>query len=154
MELRVRRLAACVAVLGVLGACDAPEGSAGGANDPSSGTRVDDPNIFRADVDRTRPYAGEWAVARNQCEDDKKVWTIESNRMAIEEQRFCAFDSNMYMNRAPDGETTWSTGARCLAEGRESHDFLFFRVEDNLREMRVTFNDANSVELVRCPMKS
>jgi hypothetical protein len=50
--------------------------------------------------------------------------------------------------------TTWSAGAKCLSEGKESHDFLFFRVDDNLREMRVTFNDARSVDLVRCPMRS
>jgi hypothetical protein len=61
----------------------------------------------------------------------------------------------MHVNRGSDGATTtWATSARCLAGGRESQDFLFFRVEDNLREMRVTINDSDSIELVRCPMKS
>jgi hypothetical protein len=152
MELGVRNSLAALAVLGLLGACDAPDDAANRA--PDGHIPVKDPNTFRADVDPTQAYAGEWAVARTQCEDDKKVWTIETKRMAVEAARFCAFDSNMYVNRATDGETTWSTGARCLAGGRESHDFLFFRVEDNLREMRVTFNDSSSIDLVRCPMKS
>jgi hypothetical protein len=152
MELGVRRFAIFVAVLGLLGACDAPEDAASSAADGA--VPVKDPNTFRADVSPTQAYAGEWAVARNQCENEKKVWTIETNRMAIEAERFCAFE-NIYMNNGSDGATTtWSTSARCLAEGRESHDFLFFRVEKNLREMRVTFNDSNSVDLIRCPMKS
>lgn len=153
MELGVRRFAACFAVLGLLGACDAPDDSANRA--PGGGIPVKDPNTFRADVNPGHAYAGEWAVARNQCENEKKVWTIETNRMAIEAARFCAFGSDMRVNRASDGATTtWATSARCLAEGRESNDFLFFRVEGNLREMRVTFNDSNSVDLIRCPMKS
>lgn len=147
----MRRYAACLAFLALLGACDAPDGAADRI--PESGIPVNDPDTFRADVNPDRAYAGEWAATRNLCENEDKVWTIETKRMAIEAARFCAFE-NVYVSRAPDGDTTWSTSARCLAEGRESHDFLFFRVEDNLREMRVTFNDTRSVELVRCPMKS
>ena len=152
MEFAVRNYAACLATFALLGACDAPDDAAN--RTPNRGAPANDPNTFRADVNPDRAYAGEWAAARNECENEDKIWTIETTRMAIEAARFCAFD-NVFVSRATDGETTtWSTSARCLAEGRESHDFLFFRVEENLREMRVTFNDARSVELVRCPMKS
>jgi hypothetical protein len=136
----------------VLGACDAPEDAANRARD--GGIPVKDPNTFRADVNPDQAYAGEWAVARNQCENDKKVWTIEATRMAVEAARFCAFGNDMHVSRGRDEGTTWATSARCLAEGRESQDYLFFRVADNLREMRVTINDSDSVALVRCPMKS
>lgn len=148
----MRLAAACVAVLGVLAACS-PEG---GNDVPSAGIPVTDPNTFRADVDPDRAYAGEWAAASNHCNDQKRVWTIEARRMAIQpDMRFCVFESDMYVSEG-DGAapTTWSAGAKCLSDGKESHDFLFFRVDDNLREMRVTFNDARSVELVRCPMRS
>jgi hypothetical protein len=151
MELSMRRHAAYLVFLGFLAGCDAPDDAANRA--PDGGIPVRDPTTFRADVNPDRAYAGEWAAARNLCENEDKVWTIETTRMAVEAARFCAFE-NVFVSRAPDGETTWSTAARCLAEGRESRDFLFFRVEDNLREMRVTFNDSRSVELVRCPMKS
>jgi hypothetical protein len=142
-------------VLGLLAACDAPESAGNFSEEPTSGAPVTDPNTFRADVDLQRPYAGEWAAAANHCTDEKKVWTIEARRMAIvPAMRFCAFD-NIYVSEANSGvRTIWSASAKCLANGEESHDFLFFRVKDNLKEMRVTFNDTNSVELVRCPAVS
>ena len=88
-------------------------------------------------------------------DDARKVWTVEPRRMAIQHVRFCVFDEDIFMaDGKGDKPTTWSAGATCLAEGKKSHDFLFFRVKDNLREMRVTFNDSSSVDLVRCPIKS
>jgi hypothetical protein len=140
-------------VLSLLGACDAPDSAANFSEEPATGAPVADPNTFRADVDLERPYAGEWAAATNHCSDQKKVWTIEARRMAIvPAMRFCAFD-NIYVSEANNGvRTIWSASAKCLANGEESHDFLFFRVKDNLKEMKVTFNDTSSVELVRCPV--
>lgn len=146
----MRKALACVAVLGLLAGCDAPLVPAEDASVP-----VEDPNTFRAAIDPERPYAGEWAKASSHCRDEEKIWTIEARRMAVvPDMRFCVFE-DMFVSEG-DGKSpaTWSAGAKCLAEGRESHDFLFFRVDDNLREMRVTFNDTAAVELVRCPMKS
>lgn len=155
MELRVRILVACVVLFGAAAACNAPGGAGDGAGNPAAGDPANNPNTFRADVDHGQAYAGQWAQAKSQCGDEKKIWTIEPRRMAIvPAMRFCAFES-VYVSEGPSGaDTTWSTSAKCLADGRESHDFLFFRVKDNLHEMRVTFNDSKSVELVRCPMKS
>ena len=150
----MRNLLVLVVVATLVAGCGAP---AGGDNDtPSAGRPVTDPNTFRAEIDAARPYAGEWAAAKSQCGDEKKIWTIEPHRMAIvPSMRFCVFDDDVYVSAGPgSAPATWSTSAKCLAEGRESHDFLFFRVKDNLSEMRVTFNDTSSVELVRCPMKS
>lgn len=108
-----------------------------------------------ATVISAAPYAGEWAAAPNSCADEGQVWTIEARRMAIvPAMRFCAFN-DVYVNTASDkGATTYSAAASCLAEGQETRDFVFFRVKDNLREMRVTFNDTDAVKLVRCPIKS
>ena len=39
----------------------------------------------------------------------------------------------------------------CLADGKESQDFVFFRMKNKLR-MQVTINDTDSVELIRCPV--
>jgi len=149
----VRKALACVALLGLLAGCDPPPGDP--AEDASSPAGAD-PNTFRAAIDPQRPYAGEWAAASSHCRDEDKIWTIEARRMAIvPDMRFCVFEKDIFVSDG-DGKApaTWSTGAKCLAEGRESHDFLFFRVDDNLREMRVTINDKASVELVRCPIKS
>ncbi len=141
--------------MSVLAGCDAPQGAPTGAQDQSGAVPANDPNTFRAGVNPDTAYAGEWALARSHCSDGKKIWTIEARRMAIvPAMRFCAFD-NIYVSQGRgDSPTTWSASAKCLAEGKESHDFLFFRVKDNLKEMRVTFNDSNSVDLVRCPLKS
>jgi hypothetical protein len=152
----VRRLAAVfffMAGMSALAACSPGAGDDSSA--PSAGSRDNDPNTFRASGNPDHAYAGEWAVAANHCEDARKVWTVEPRRMAIQRVRFCVFDEDIYMaDGKGDKPTTWSTGATCLADGKQSHDFLFFRVKDNLREMRVTFNDSNSVDLVRCPLKS
>src|SRR5690348_10238642 len=77
-ELDVRLALACVAVLGVVAACDAPADE-----EPSAQIPVTDPNTFRADIDPQRAYAGEWAAASSHCQDETKVWTIEAKRMAI-----------------------------------------------------------------------
>ena len=154
----MRKFAACVALLAASGfaiaGCDAPDDTSSAPGKPAAGSPVNDPNTFRAAVDPAQAYTGKWALARGHCGDEKKMWTIEQTRMGIQPaMRFCAF-TDMYVSaKAGDGPTTWSTGARCVAEGKSSHDFLFFRVKGNLREMRVTFNDSNSVDLVRCPVK-
>ena len=155
MELRVRNLIACVGLLALVGACDAPKDGSGDSATPAAGDPANNPNTFRADIDPNHAYAGQWASAVAHCGDEKKVWTIETRRMAIRpDLRFCVFDRDMYASDGPGAAPkTWAASAKCLAEGHESHDFLFFRVKDNLREMRVTFNDSNSVELVRCPMR-
>jgi hypothetical protein len=146
----VRKALACLALLGSMAGCSPPDEPAEGASGPAF-----DPNTFRAAIDPERPYAGEWAAISNHCRDEDKIWTIEERRMAIvPDMRFCVFDEIYVSSGAGKSPATWSTGAKCLAGGRESHDFLFFRVDDNLREMRVTFNDTASVELVRCPTKS
>lgn len=149
----MRNFLACLSVLTLAAACDAPESADSFSEEPARGAPVTDPNTFRADVDVERPYAGEWASQSNHCTDQKKVWTIEARRMAIvPAMRFCAFD-NIYVSEGNGGlRTIWSASAKCLANGEESRDFLFFRVKDNLKEMKVTFNDTSSVELVRCPV--
>ncbi len=117
-------------------------GEAGVATAPGEG--------MAAQVDAATPYAGEWASASGDCDDDRKLWTIEARRMAIvPAMRFCAFDK-VYVSDADQGDSVWSAAAQCLADGRESQDFVFFRLDDNLRQMRVTFNDTRSVDLVRC----
>ncbi len=142
----MRRLGLCVAML-ALAACGAPSDE----DDKSSGFPAD-PNAARADIG-DRPYAGEWAAAPNECDSDRKIWTIEAHRMGMQEQRFCVFDKIYMAENKGEGEA-WSASAKCLAEGKESHDFVFFRVKANLHEMRVTINDANAVDLVRCPSRT
>lgn len=114
-------------------------------------TLLDDSLGFRDQVDPHAPYAGEWAIRAADCDEEKKIWTIEPRRMAIvPSMRFCLFEK-VYVNTAEqEGETVWSAASQCLAEGRESQDFVFFRLKENLRDMRVTFNDSRSVALVRC----
>lgn len=145
----MRRLA-CVAVLTLAAACGAPEG-----NDPASsaGIQPDSPDTLSADPAQERSYAGEWAPAADQCGDSRSVWTIEANRMGMQRQRFCVFD-RIYVSSRGGSEEAWSASARCLAGGRESNDFVFFRVKANKAEMRVTINDSDAVDLVRCPMRT
>ena len=132
-------------------AASAPSASAGHAKSGPAPADTGSADPLMVQVNARAPYAGEWAAEHSHCDDEQKKWTIEPHRMAIvPAMRFCAFES-VYVNQAADaGETSWSAGATCLAEGRESHDFLFFRVKENLREMRVTFNDSRSVQLYRC----
>ena len=133
-------------------ACDKPTETARSV--PAAMPEASRP-LAEADAVSSAPYTGEWAAAANHCADEKQVWTIEAHRMAIvPAMRFCAF-KDIYVNTAPGkGTATFSAAANCLAEGRETQDFVFFRVQDNLREMRVTFNDTDAVKLVRCPIKS
>lgn len=132
-----------------LSSCDQPEtvpASPQGALEEELGSQD-----LPGRVDVHAPYAGEWAERSSDCDEERKLWTIEPRRMAIvPSMRFCLFEK-IYVNAAArEGETVWSAASQCLAEGRESQDFLFFRLKDNLREMRVTFNDSHSVDLVRC----
>jgi hypothetical protein len=97
------------------------------------------------------PYTGRWASGAKACSDEKSIWTIEPHRMGIRpELRFCAFKS-IYISQADDSaDAVWSADANCLANGRQSKEFVFFRVKRSLRQMRVTFNDNPPIDLVRC----
>ncbi len=155
-ETCVRGLAVSLAAFGLLAACDQaaddPASADGGA--ASSGASADAAGQLPG-VDRSSPYAGQWASARHQCGDDRQLWTIEAHRMGIRPAlRFCAFDDVFVSQAADMGEATWSAEATCMAEGEESRAFVFFRVKENLKEMRVTFNDSAAVDLVRCPIAS
>lgn len=144
----MRRLV-CIALLALAGACEPP---AKDATDPSAEVPNSDSNAFRADADDERAYAGEWAASADNCADQKKIWTIEENRMGMERSRFCVFER--IFSSSGDSGLGWSASARCLAKGRQSNDFVFFRVNPSKLQMRVTINDAESVELVRCPMRT
>ncbi|HVY89293.1 MAG TPA: hypothetical protein VG942_10525 [Hyphomonadaceae bacterium] len=150
----MRRVVACVAAVGLLAGCDAPKGEGG---QPSAGMPSNDPNTFRASssVNLDRPYAGDWAEDVGACKDEKKVWTVEPKRMAIATlRRFCAWDE-VYLNQGSDGApVSWASNAKCLQGGNESHVFVFFHVKDSLQEMKVTFNDTTSFDLVRCVKKA
>lgn len=145
----MRGLLATAAIgVAVLSGCDKPVGA------DKAGAPPDDANRFRADVNVNSPYAGVWAAAASNCDNQKKLWTIEPHRMGIEKQRFCSFRS-IYMSQAADADDgVWSAAADCLADGRASKEFVFFRVKPNLREMRVTFNDNRPTDLVRCAARS
>jgi hypothetical protein len=148
----VRGLALALAAFGLLAACDqsAEDVAAGAATESGSA----EPEAV-AGVDEMTPYAGQWAAERHECGDDRQLWTIETHRMGIRPAlRFCAFEDIFVSKETRAGEATWSAEATCMAEGEESRAFVFFRVKDNLSEMRVTFNDTASVDLVRCPMAS
>lgn len=144
----MRRLV-CVAML-ALAACGAPEGEVSG---PGSGAPADDSNIFRADSINERPYAGEWASDPDACRDERKVWTIESNRLGMRRERFCVF-GQIRVSRATKDVEAWRADARCVSAGQQSEDVLFFRVKTSGLSMRVTINDADAIDLVRCPMRT
>jgi hypothetical protein len=131
----------------LLAGCEKPGGDKTGAS-------PEDVNRFRAEINANTPYTGHWAAAVSNCNDDSKVWTIETHRMGVRKVRFCAFKS-MSVNQ-PEGseDAVWSAAADCLADGHESRDFVFFRVKSNLLRMRVTFNDDRPVDLVRCISRS
>jgi hypothetical protein len=145
----LRRLV-CLAVLALASACGAPEGDVAA---PKPGGASDDPNVFRADRVDERPYAGEWAMDTDACRDKGKVWTIESNRMGMRRERFCVFSEIRVSRGAADGEA-WRADAQCLADGQQSEDVVFFRVKASGLQMRVTINDADAIDLVRCPMST
>jgi len=145
----LRRLAS-LALIALVAACEAPvdEPAAPAAEIPDT-----DPNAFRAEQDQEeRAYAGEWAADTDACNNQREVWTIEQSRMGMKRERFCHFER---MNQSSgDAGQVWSATARCVAEGRSSNDFVFFRVNPNKLKMRVTINDSESVDLIRCPMRT
>ena len=147
-EISVRGLLAiALASAALLSGCDKPSAERDSA-------RPSDANRLRAEVNLNSPYTGQWAAAASSCDDQKKVWTIEPHRMGIRQVRFCYFKS-ISMNQ-PQGsdDAVWTAAADCLADGRASKEFVFFRMKPNLREMRVTFNDSRPVDLMRCAARS
>jgi hypothetical protein len=144
----VRRLI-CIAALALAAACEAPVDDSAA---PAAEAPVADPNAFRADRPVERTYTGEWAATNENCNNQREVWTIEENRMGMRRQRFCIFE-RIFTTSSDEGQG-WSASARCVAGGRQSHDFVFFRIAPTRQEMRVTINDSESVELVRCPMRT
>ncbi|MEQ1781040.1 MAG: hypothetical protein ABMA14_06765 [Hyphomonadaceae bacterium] len=138
----------CIALLALAGACEAPSDK----SDPAAEMPDRDGNAFRADAPADRAYAGEWARNSDGCNNQREVWTIEENRMGMKRERFCVFE-RIFIS-GDDPEQGWSASARCLADGKQSHDFVFFRVNPNKQQMRVTINDTESVDLIRCPMRT
>lgn len=147
----MRRLT-CIAALALaaLAACEAPvdETATPAAEAPDA-----DPNAFRADRDIERTYTGEWAARSESCNNQREIWTIEENRMGMRRQRFCVFE-RIFTSTTDEPGQGWSASARCLSDGRQSHDFLFFRVDPSRAQMRVTINDGKAIDLVRCPMRT
>ena len=141
------RALVCIALLALAGACEAPSDK----SEPAA-EMPDNSNAFRAESQEERAYAGEWAPSSDNCNNQKEVWTIEENRMGMKRERFCVFE-RIFTSASDTGEG-WSASARCLADGRQSHDFVFFRINPNKQQMRVTINDTDSVDLVRCPMRT
>ncbi len=142
----MRRLIA-IAALALVAACEAPvnDEPAPAAEAPSN------PDAFRAETGSEPPaYAGEWAASSDACNDQKQIWTIEEHRMGARRERFCVFE-RVFASGGNAGKG-WSASARCLSDGQQSQDFMFFRVGPSQLQMRVTINDAEVVELVRCPM--
>jgi len=138
------RLGIAIAALSLaVAGCEAP------ADEPAAELPTD-PGTFRGD--REPAYTGEWASESALCDNAREVWTIESRRLGMKRQRFCVFDP-LPQSGTDEGQG-WSASARCVAEGRESRDFLFFRIQPNLSQMRVTINDTRAVELVRCPSRA
>ncbi len=144
----MRRLLA-IAFL-ALPACEAPVDEEPA---PAVQTLPADPEAFRAErPDEPPAYAGEWAEASEACNNPREIWTIEEHRMGMKRRRFCVFE-RIFASTSAAGQG-WSASARCLAEGRQSNDFLFFRVGENRQQLRVTINDTETVRLVRCPMST
>ncbi|HOY80318.1 MAG TPA: hypothetical protein PLN33_21070 [Hyphomonadaceae bacterium] len=143
------RSLACVAVLALAAACGGPEGGDTRPNAPSPDSAELPANLSGDE----RPYSGEWAAQTDDCDDSRKVWTIEDNRMGVRKQRFCVF-SEVRQTEGSNETEVWRADARCLAAGHESDDVLFFRVKQGRHEMRVRISDADPEELVRCPMRT
>ena len=145
----MRRLASLVLIALVV-ACEAPvdDSAAPAAEVPDTDT-----NAFRAEgEEEERAYAGEWAADSNACNNQHEIWTVEQSRMGMKRERFCHFE-RMNQSSGDEGQV-WSASARCVAAGRTSNDFVFFRVNPNKLKMRVTINDSESIELIRCPMRT
>lgn len=145
----MRRLVS-LAVLSLAAACGAPDSE---ISAPKSGDPSTDSNVFRADSLNERPYAGEWALDHDSCSDSRKIWTIESNRMGMQRERFCIFNQIRVSRASNEGEA-WRVDAKCLAGGQQSEDVVFFRVKSSGVSMRVTINDADAIDLVRCPTRT
>jgi hypothetical protein len=131
-------------------ACEAPvdDTATPAAELPDTGA-----NAFRAEGrEEERAYAGEWAIDSNACNNQHEIWTIEQTRMGMKRERFCHFER--INQSASDNGQVWSASARCVARGQSSTDFVFFRVNPNKLKMRVTINDSESIELIRCPMRT
>jgi len=144
----VRRLLA-IAFL-ALAACEAPVDQ---EPTPAAEALPSDPDAFRAErLNEPPAYTGEWAEASEACNNPREIWTIEEYRMGMKRRRFCVFE-RIFASTSDAGQG-WSASARCLADGRQSNDFVFFRVGENRQKLRVTINDAKAVELVRCPMST
>lgn len=145
----MRRLVS-LALIALVSACEAPVSDTA---EPAAEAPDTDPNAFRAERDEVeRAYAGEWASDANACNNQREIWTIEQTRMGMKRERFCHFE-RMNQSSGDEGQI-WSASARCVAGGRSSNDFVFFRVNPNKLKMRVTINDSESIELVRCPMRT
>jgi hypothetical protein len=145
----VRRLVSLV-LIALVSACEAPVSDTA---EPAAEAPDTDLNAFRAEQDQVeRAYAGEWARDVNACNNVREIWTVEQTRMGMKRERFCHFE-RMNQTSGEDGQV-WSASARCVSRGRSSNDFVFFRVNPNKLKMRVTINDSESIELVRCPMRT
>lgn len=145
----MRRLL-CIVAFAFAAACEAPVND---SVEPAAEVLPSDPDAFRAERgDEPPAYAGEWAADAASCGDGRQVWTIEENRMGMKRKRFCVFERVFASNG--DAGQGWSASARCLAGGRQSQDFVFFRLNPNRLQMRITINDSEAVELVRCPMRT
>lgn len=147
--LHLRRLAS-LALIALVAACEAPvdDTATPAAELPDTGA-----NAFRAEGrEEERAYAGEWAIDSNACNNQREIWTIEQTRMGMKRERFCHFER--INQSASDNGQVWSASARCVARGQSSTDFVFFRVNPNKLKMRVTINDSESIELIRCPMRT
>lgn len=145
----MRRLASLV-LIALVAACEAPVDDTATPAAELPGT---DPNAFRAEgTGEERAYAGEWAIDSNACNNQREIWTIEQTRMGMKRERFCHFE-RINPSAGDDGQV-WSASARCVARGQASTDFVFFRVNPNKLKMRVTINDSESIELIRCPMRT
>lgn len=142
------RALVCIAIMALAGACEAPSDKA----EPAAEMPERDSNAFRADATEDRAYAGQWAANSDGCSRPREIWTIEENRMGMKRERFCVFE-RIFTSEDGNGRG-WSASARCLASGRQSHDFVFFRINPNKQQMRVTINDSEAVDLIRCPMST
>lgn len=135
------RVSALLVFFALLPAACGPAKSNTTAKAPSAETR--------AAVGAESPYAGQWAADTRLCSDAAQLWTIEANRMGVRsDMRFCVWGP--ISSRTENGETLWRAEAACKHQGHDTRDFVFFRLDPDWSQMRVTFNDAKPISLVRC----
>jgi hypothetical protein len=140
MSVRARILILAAGAL-ALAACGAKTDS---AKTPGPSAEV------RSAADAESPYAGQWATDARLCGDALKSWTIEQRRMGIPSaERFCFFN-RIYINEGGGQEQVWSAEADCESGGKRTQAFVFFRLQPDWKQMRVTMNDDVSVTLTRC----